>query len=216
MESLPYVALHQPGKGFKTGWWSGSPDLEHLPISAVPIFPAVGGSGQFQAARKVPGAVRKLTSPTSWLHPAHQALCPPPVRRPHLSACLRFGDGGPDQPSTLRTAPSLDPGSTCTSVQQVSSNSWFSSLGFSSSKTSEPTWPPGRDTLLFKPAQLTESEQTAPWRELQRSSRSAPCLQAGLPLNRPRQSPPRAGRFAPSAPSSRVKFCADSVERHRW
>lgn len=55
-------------------------------------------------------------------------------------------------------------------------------------------------SLWFQPARLPESEQATPWRELQRSSRPAPCLQVGLPLNHPRQSPPRAGPFAPSAP----------------
>lgn len=97
------------------------------------------------------------------------------------------------------------------SVRQVSQFLAFSSrlLLWENFRAHPPTTQPG---LSFQPARLTETEQTSPWRELQRSSRRAPCLQAGLPLKRPRQSPPGAGPFAPSAPSSRVEFCADSVE----
>ena len=52
--------------------------------------------------------------------------------------------------------------------------------------THSPTHPASQDALL-ELAQLTESEQTTPWRALQRSSQPAPCLQAHLPENHAEQ-----------------------------
>lgn len=68
---------------------------------------------------------------------------------------------------------------------------------------------PIQDSLVLEPAPLTESG-------LQRSWWPAPGFQAGLPVDPPRQSLPGAEPLAPGAPSSPVKFCADSVQRCRW
>lgn len=53
---------------------------------------------------------------------------------------------------------------------------------------------------------MTESEQATPWGKLQRSPQLAPCLQAGLSLNRPRHSLAWVGPFAWSAPVARESF----------
>lgn len=93
---------------------------------------------------------------------------------------------------------------------------FFSKLFFPGNfRVRPPAGPPSQAPLLSEPTRLTEWEHSSPWRELQRSSWPAPCLQAGPPVNRPRQSLPRAGPSAPSARSGQVKFCADSVERCR-